>query len=158
MKILAVDGGDRVLAAHFELLRRTGHEVTQAQSFEVAREMLLRGDQHFDLLITNRRLKAYNGLHLVSCTQSFCAHVAAIVVDNAADAFSESEAYRFGAYYLAGPVESDELQAMVKAAAARRPLRPSPRAVLQPVLRPSDERAPLETAETAYGTGIFGEN
>src|SRR5215471_19376180 len=74
MQFLAVDGGDRMLAAQCARLREAGHSVTQRSTFETARQILLGEGCHIDLLITNLRLKAYNGLHLVSYTRAFCAN------------------------------------------------------------------------------------
>jgi DNA-binding NtrC family response regulator len=155
VQILAVDGGDQMLASQFARLRYAGHDVTQRSTFETARQILLSDDFHIDLLITNLRLKAYNGLHLVQYTQSFCANTAAIVVDNAADPISELEAHRFGAEYLAAPVESDQLQALVKAAGTKSLINTSQPIDLPPANHLSAEPAPPETAGTACGIGTF---
>ena len=158
MQILAVDGGDQMLASQFARLRDAGHNVTQRSTFETARQILLSEDYHIDLLITNLRLKAYNGLHLVSYTQSFCANTAAIVVDNIADPVSELEAHRFGAEYLAAPMESDQLQALVDAANTKTPVNISQPGDLPPAHHPSSAPGPLETAGTACGIDTFVKN
>ena len=120
MQILAVDGGDKALVSQFARLREAGYDVTQAATFEAARKILLSRDDHVDLLVTGLRLSAYNGLHLVSYTQSFCADTAAIVVDGAADPLNELEAHRVGAAYLAAPVEAEQLRVLVEAAITSR--------------------------------------
>jgi DNA-binding NtrC family response regulator len=158
MQILAVDGGDRMLAAQCARLREAGHSVTQRSTFETARQILLGDGCHIDLLITNLRLKAYNGLHLVSYTRAFCSNTVAIVVDGAADPINELEAHRFGAEYLASPVQSDQLQALVDAAETKHPLSDSQPPVLQLEHRRSIEPSPLETVETAYGIDTFLES
>ena len=158
MQILAVDGGDRMLAAQCARLRDAGHSVTQRSTFETARQILLGDSCHIDLLITNLRLKAYNGLHLVSYTRAFCANTAAIVVDGANDPINELEAHRFGADYLTSPVESAQLQALVDAAETRHPVSTLQPSALRSEHHQSVEPAPLETAETAYGIDTFLES
>jgi len=158
MQILAVDGGDRMLAAQCARLREAGHSVTQRSTFETARQILLEDSSHVDLLITNLRLKAYNGLHLVSYTRAFSANTVAIVVDGANDPINELEAHRFGAEYLAAPVESAQLQALVDAAETRHPVSTSQPSARRSEHRQSDEPAPIETAETAYGIDTFLES
>ena len=159
MQILAVDGGDRMLAAQCARLRGAGHSVTQRSTFETARQILLDDGCHIDLLITNLRLKAYNGLHLVSYTRAFCANTVAIVVDGTADPINELEAHRFGAEYLASPVQSAQLQALVDAAEAKHPISDSqPPALQLEQHRRSIEPLPLGTAETAYGIDTFLES
>src|SRR3954447_717472 len=158
MQILAVDGGDRLLAAQCARLRESGHSVTQRSTFETARQILLEDGCHIDLLITNLRLKAYNGLHLVSYTRAFSTNTAAIVVDTAADRFNQLEALRFGAEYLASPVQPDQLQAMVHAAEAKHPVSDLPPSAPQSEHHRSAEPAPLETAGTAYGIDTFVES
>ena len=155
MQILAVDGGNRTLAAHCARLRDGGYTVVQRSTFEAARQILLGDSCHIDLLITNFRLKAYNGLHLVSYSRAYFSHTAAIVVDAASDPINELEAHRFGAEYLSLPVQFEQLQAMVDAAGKGHPLSPSPQPGRRLENHPSVEPAPLETAETAYGIDTF---
>ncbi len=158
MQILAVDGGDRMLAAQCARLRDAGHSVTQRSTFETARQILLEDSCHIDLLITHLRLKAYNGLHLVSYTRAFCANTSAIVVDSTNDSINELEAHRFGAEYVASPIESAQLQALVDAAETRHPVSTSQPSAHQSEHHQSVEPAPLETAETAYDIDTFLEN
>ena len=158
MQILAVDGGDQLLASQCARLREAGHDVTQRSTFETARQILLSDRCHIDLLITNLRLKAYNGLHLVSYTQVFCTNTAAIVVDSVADSLNEHEAHRLGAEYLSSSAQSDQLDALVNATSARRPISTSQPGDLSPVHHQSSEPSLLETAETAYGIDTFLES
>ena len=116
MQILAVDGGDQSLASQFAQLRVAGYEVTQTGTFETARRILLDGSQHIDVLVTSLRLKAYNGLHLVSYTRSLSSHTAAIVVDREADRVNELEAHRFGAGYVSAQDAPELLGELVEAA------------------------------------------
>jgi len=142
VQILAVDGGDQRLASQFSDLREAGYQLTQTATFETAREIMF-GGCHIDLLITGLRLRAYNGLHLVSYTRSFCDHTAAIVVDNVeGDSISEFEARRMGAQYLAAPVEFEQLRALVKDTIAAH-VSPSEPTALAPASHPSSEHAPF---------------
>jgi DNA-binding NtrC family response regulator len=116
VQILVVDGGDQSLTSQFTRLRDAGYEVTQAGTFEPARQILLDGSQHIDVLVTNLRLKAYNGLHLVSYTRSLCSRTAAIVVDRELDPVNELQAHRFGAGYISAHDAPEALAELVEAA------------------------------------------
>src|SRR5437016_3419211 len=61
--ILVVEGNTNGLASLVNLLRNAGYRAVAADSFETARHLL--HTQWCDLLITDLRLAAYNGLHLV---------------------------------------------------------------------------------------------
>ena len=88
--------------------------VEQHRHFEEARRALASG--HFDLLISNIRLEAYNGLHLVYLSRSSGAVRHAIVYSHVHSEGLAYEAHRAGAFYevqerllvaLPGYVESD---------------------------------------------------
>src|SRR6266436_6566052 len=61
--ILVVGLDPSELASLVEPLRRAGHRAVGVGTFETARRLL--HTQSYDLLITDLRLAAYNGLHLV---------------------------------------------------------------------------------------------
>jgi DNA-binding NtrC family response regulator len=65
------------------------------------------------LLITDLRLAAYNGLHLVLHSRAVNPAATAIVVAAVADDSSEGEARRLGAHYMARPVHPERLLALV---------------------------------------------
>jgi DNA-binding response OmpR family regulator len=109
--ILVVDTDPVELAARVELLRRAGYKATGATTFETARQSL--ETALFDLLITNVRLMAHNGLHLVVRSRVLRRAPAAIVLGRVPDVVDETEARRLGAGYLGGPVDPETLLAFV---------------------------------------------
>jgi DNA-binding response OmpR family regulator len=110
--ILVVDGNTTELASLVESLRNAGYGAVGADTFETARGLL--HTQWYDLLITDLRLAAYNGLHLVLHSRVLNPAATAIVLSPIPDVSIESETRRFGAHFVAGPVEPKRLLALVR--------------------------------------------
>jgi DNA-binding response OmpR family regulator len=115
--ILAVDTDAAALAELVELLRGAGYKATGAPTFETARQLL--ETAVFDLLITDLRLMAHNGLHLVVRGRVLQRAPTAIVLSSVPDSVDEIEARRLGANYLARPVDPDSLLAFAPAIPGR---------------------------------------
>jgi CheY-like chemotaxis protein len=109
--ILVVDTDVAALAALVDLLRGAGYKATGAATFETARQLL--ETSLFDLLITDVRLMAHNGLHLVVRCRVLHRAPNAIVLSSFPDAVDKAEAGRLGASYLAKPVDPGTLLAFV---------------------------------------------
>jgi two-component system OmpR family response regulator len=109
--ILVVDTDTAALAELVELLRDAGYKATGAPTFESARQLL--ETAVFDLLMTDVRLMAHNGLHLVVRGRVLQRAPTAIVLSSVPDSVDETEARRLGASYLARPVDPDTLLAFV---------------------------------------------
>jgi DNA-binding response OmpR family regulator len=109
--ILVVDTNAAALAGRVELLRGAGYKATGAPTFETGRQLL--ETALYDLLITDVRLMAHNGLHLVVRGRVLRRAPTAIVLSSVPDVVDETEARRLGASYLAGPVDPDTLLAFV---------------------------------------------
>jgi two-component system phosphoglycerate transport system response regulator PgtA len=109
--ILVVDGNTNELASLVEALRNAGYRAMGASSFETGRRLL--HTQWCDLLITDLRLAAYNGLHLVFHSRVVNPAASAIVLAAVPDVSNEIEARRLGAHYVAGPVEPESLVTLV---------------------------------------------
>ena len=109
--VLVVDGNTHGLASLVEPLRKAGYRAVGTASFETARHLLR--TQRYDLLITELRLAAYNGLHLVFHSRVANPAATAIIVAAIADDSSEVEARRLGAHYVARPVNPETLLALV---------------------------------------------
>src|SRR5260221_7782222 len=109
--ILVVDTDVAALAARVDLLRGAGYKATGADTFEIGRRLL--ETSLFDLLITDVRLMAHNGLHLVVRCRVLKRAPAAIVLSSVPDAVDEAEARIQGASYLAKPVDPNALLAFV---------------------------------------------
>ena len=89
------------------VLRSAGHFVTRAFGFEEAKRWLRFAPP--DLLMTDVRLGAYNGLHLVIRARAEHPGMLAIVVDADHDPVLEREANDAGATYVAKPFEVKSL-------------------------------------------------
>jgi len=124
--ILVVDGNTSERASRVESLRNAGYGAIGADTFEAARRQL--HTQWYDLLITDLRLAAYNGLHLVFHSRVLNPAATAIVLSPIPDVSLESETRRLGAHFVAGPLESKRMLAiveMVLESARQQPASPS---------------------------------
>lgn len=96
-----------------QVLRDSGYDVVSTDSFEEARSVLASSVP--DLLVTDVRLGAYNGLHLV--WQRHLDHPGrpSIVTSSYHDSVLESEADRLGCPFLTMPIDEQELRSIVTA-------------------------------------------
>ena len=115
--ILIVEDDKSTLEGWVELLRAAGYGVTGVSSYEEGRQEL--GTMP-DLLITDVRLGAYNGLQLVMRGRMVNPRLQAIVVTGYADQIVRREAVHLLAEHLEKPVDADRLLQVV-ANAFRRP-------------------------------------
>jgi DNA-binding response OmpR family regulator len=109
--ILVVEGKARAAASVVEPLRNAGYRAVGADTFEAARRLL--HTEWYDLLITDLRLEAYNGLHLVFHSRVLNPAATAIVLSPLPDVSVESETRRLGAQFVAGPIEPKRMLALV---------------------------------------------
>ena len=64
MRVLMIDDDEAYLGLCTIIFREDGHDVTACSDFIEGRRLL--ADDHFDALIADVRLGAYNGLHLIA--------------------------------------------------------------------------------------------
>jgi two-component system response regulator GlrR len=95
------------------VLRSAGHLVTRAFGFEEAKRCLAFATP--DLLMTDVRLGAYNGLHLVMRAHLQHPGMPAIVLDTDHDPVLEREANGAGATYVSKPFEAKSLPPITQA-------------------------------------------
>jgi DNA-binding NtrC family response regulator len=114
--ILIVEGDRDTLAGWVRLLHAAGYRVTGAASFEDARRAVQAAP---DLLITEVRLGAYNGLQLIIRARAHNPHLPAIVLTAFSDVVIKAEAERLGAIYVEKPVDANRLLAIVADALER---------------------------------------
>jgi DNA-binding response OmpR family regulator len=115
-RILVVEDDQAALAGCVELLAAAGYAVAGAATFDEARRALRPAP---DLLITDVRLGAYNGLHLIARARAHRRHIPAIVLTAFPDDVIRAEARQMGAIYLEKPVDSERLLATVARALAQ---------------------------------------
>jgi DNA-binding response OmpR family regulator len=110
--VLVVDDDEAALAGLIELLRDAGHQATGAATFDAARRLLDIG--HYDLLIADIRLRAYNGLHLVRLSRLLHPDMAVILMTGYPERSLEFEASRYGAVYMEKPIEPRQFMKSVE--------------------------------------------
>lgn len=109
--ILIVDDDLALLDAMQRAFSEAGKTVVAKGSFEEARYALRH--EHFDVLITDVRLGAFNGLQLAVLARDLRPDIKLIVFSGFDDPVLKAEAERIGAAYLVKPVSSAVLLQMV---------------------------------------------
>jgi DNA-binding NtrC family response regulator len=107
-RVLIVDDDGATRRGLVQLLAQAGYETTAVGTFDEARRII--GATPPDLLITDIRLEAYNGLQLILNSPRT---IPTIVITGFADPVLEAEARRGGAAYLVKPVQPLELLEVV---------------------------------------------
>src|SRR5438132_4623396 len=100
-RILIVDADDDTREELRQILTAAGYEARTASTFEEG-QRILKADAP-DLLITEVRLGAFNGLQLIVLSER---SIPAIVITDVDDSGLEDDARSFGAEFLLKPVDS----------------------------------------------------
>ena len=106
--ILLVEDDDSTRIGLSTLLERAGYDVVATESVQEGRSVL--EDTAPDLLITDVRLGAFNGLQLIAMSPR---PIPAIVTTGFPDPVLEAEARQFGAKFLLKPIEPAGLLTLV---------------------------------------------
>ena len=106
-RVLIVDDESALLEALRTALQRAGRDVVACRTFEDARECLLNED--FDVLVTDVRLGAFNGIQLVVIARDKSPRMRIVVFSGYDDPVLRAEAASLGATYLLKPVTSEML-------------------------------------------------
>ena len=106
-RVLIVDDEPALLDALRTALRRAGCDVTACRTFEDAREQLLTDD--FDVLVTDVRLGAFNGIQLAVIARDRSSTMRIIVFSGYDDPVLRAEAASLGGSYLLKPVTAETL-------------------------------------------------
>jgi DNA-binding NtrC family response regulator len=101
-RILIVSGDNASVSETLQVLIAAGYEAHSARTFEDASRMLITHTP--DLLITDERLGAFNGLHLVMRGHATHPQMSAIVTTPAKDTTLEFEAWQLHAECVVTPV------------------------------------------------------
>ena len=88
-------------------LERGQCDVTACRTFEEARQHLL--TKHFDVLVTDVRLGAFNGIQLAVVARDRNAAMKIVVFSGYDDPVLRSEAANLGASYLVKPISAEQL-------------------------------------------------
>ena len=124
--VLIVDDDEAVLNVFAGILRLAGHQVTSFNQFEKAKAYLATAKP--DVLISDVRLGAFNGLQLVVFAKLQHPEMIAIVLTGYDDPVLRAEAAHAGAVYLVKPIDAERLLAAIdpKAGRARDLVEPAP--------------------------------
>jgi DNA-binding NtrC family response regulator len=102
-----VDDEPALLDALKMALQRGGCEVTACRTFEEARQKLL--TEPFDVLVTDVRLGAFNGIQLAVVARDSSAEMKIVVFSGYDDPVLRGEATKLGATYLVKPISAEQL-------------------------------------------------
>jgi DNA-binding NtrC family response regulator len=109
--ILIVEEDAALLDAWVALMAAAGYRVTGVTSFAEGRRAM--SDSTPDVLLTDVRLGAYNGLQLVIRARAANPRLRSIVVTGFPDPVVRREAEALDARHLEKPVDLDELRSLV---------------------------------------------
>ena len=90
--------------ASWRLLRDAGYLVTGAATYDAAKRLL--AVSSYDLLITDVRLRGFNGLHLVRQSHRDHPEMAMIIITGYDEPMIELEAGRYGAEFVRKPIKA----------------------------------------------------
>ena len=113
-KILIVDDDPSLLEALERSFQEAGEDVVAHSSFEQARKALQ--TTHFDALITDVRLGAFNGLQLAVIGRDTYPNIRLIVFSGFDDPVLRTEAEHVGATYVVKPVTGAKLLEILRQA------------------------------------------
>lgn len=113
-RIVVVDDDQGFLSLVTAWLRDAGYDVVGISEFGEAKRLLLQNPP--DVLITDVRLGAFNGMQLVVLTKLEHPEMVAIVLTGYDDRVLREEAVRAGAHYMVKPVTAGELVDFIAAA------------------------------------------
>ena len=149
IQALIVSMSARRFAATAHLLGKSGFNVIAAVGFDEAVRLL--ADRSPALLISELRLGAFNGLHLVIRSQAAHPEMRTILVDRAYDSVLETEVQRHGAVYLVEPVDEVELLEQVSRICTEPIQRRWPRKMVGASLVAHVAHRPARVVDLSYG-------
>lgn len=115
-KILLVEDDEATRGVLSTLLERAGYVVVATDSVQEGKNLLEKG--HPDLLITDIRLGAFNGLQLIAMSSR---PIPAIVMTGFPDSVLEAEVRQAGARFLLKPIDPDVLLTLLAELLGDRP-------------------------------------
>lgn len=149
-RILVLDDDEHALSGIVEMLRDAGHHVTGAATYDAAKRLL--GVNSFDLLVSDVRLRSFNGLHLVMQSRTDHPEMAIIIITGYDDPLIDLEAHRYHAELVRKPLNSAEFLKTVNAAlAAVRRHRRWPRKRVVGGFRVTVDGKPAAVVDVSYG-------
>lgn len=149
-RILVLDDDEHALSGIVELLRDAGHHVTGAATYDAAKRLL--AVSAFDLLVSDVRLRSFNGLHLVMQSRADHPDMAIIIITGYDDPMIDLEAHRYHAELVHKPIKPGEFLKTVSATLASvRRQRRWPRKRVVGGFRVTIDGKPAAVVDVSYG-------
>ena len=149
-RILVLDDDENALAGIVELLRDADYQVTGAATYDAAKRLLM--ISAYDLLISDVRLRGFNGLHLVRQSHAEYPEMAMMVITGYEEPMMELEASRYGAEFGRKPIQPKEfLKAAARALAGIKRQRRWPRKQVVGGFRVTADGKPAAVVDVCYG-------
>jgi DNA-binding response OmpR family regulator len=149
-RILVLDDDEHALSGIVELLRDAGHNVTGAATYDAAKRLL--AVSPFDLLVSDVRVRSFNGLHLVMQTRADHPETAIIIITGYDDPLIDLEAQRYHADLVRKPIRPAEFQQRVNEALSQvRRQRRWPRKRVVGGFRVTIKGRPAAVVDVSYG-------
>jgi DNA-binding response OmpR family regulator len=102
-RVLVVEDDRAALTGLAELLDALGYSVEACSDFERGRQRLL--EQRFDAVVSDVRLRGYNGFHLLHIARDQWPEARLIAVSGFEDATLQDEAAKLSALMLLKPID-----------------------------------------------------
>jgi CheY-like chemotaxis protein len=149
-RILVIDDDEHALLGMSELLCDQGHDVTAAATYHEAKTAL--SESAFDLLVTDVRLRAYNGLHLVMHSRAEHPDMAVVITTGYDEPAIALEASRYNARFVKKPIQADDfLKTIDEALSTVRRQRRWPRKRVEGGFRVTAAGRPAAVVDVSYG-------
>lgn len=110
-RILVLDDDENALEGLVEMLRDVDYVVSGVTTYDEAKRQL--AAENFDLLISDVRLRGYNGLNLVKMCRAEFPDMAVIIISGYEEPLMQLEAGRYQATFVRKPIRPSELLAAV---------------------------------------------
>jgi CheY-like chemotaxis protein len=149
-RILVLDDDEAALAGIVELLQDGGYAVTAAETYDAAKQLLaLEG---YDLLISDIRLRGFNGLHLVRQLYRDRPEMGLVIITGYDEPMIEVEAGRYGAEFIRKPIKPAEfMKTIARSLADVRRQRRWPRKRVVGGFRVTVNGLPAAVVDVCYG-------
>ena len=149
-RVLVLDDDEHALSGIVELIRGAGHHVTGAATYDAAKQLLAANP--FDLLVSDVRLRSFNGLHLVMQTRADHPDTGVIIITGYDDPLIDLEAHRYHAELVRKPIKPAEFLALVtEVLSGVRRQRRWPRKRVEGGFRVTVKGRPAAVVDVSYG-------
>ena len=149
-RVLVLEDDEHALSGIVDLLRDAGHNVTGAATYDAAKRLL--AVSPFDLLVSDVRLRSFNGLHLVMQTRTDHPEIGVIIITGYDDPLIDMEAHRYHAQLVRKPIRPAEFLRTVNEALTKvRRQRRWPRKRVVGGFRVTVKGRPAAVVDVSYG-------